>query len=113
MEFLSEIEKERIANKFNGDEILSGAVKKVLLAVIYNNGVLKAGEAPDPLRNGALGLAFLAISGKGVVTNADLGEDLRGMAQGISLLEQGYRQLESIKQEVVDESVESPYLEAQ
>lgn len=113
MEFLSDIERDRIATKFNSDEILANAVKKVLLATIYSNGVLKAGEDPDPLKNGALGLAFLAIRGNGVVSNTDLGEDIRGLAQGVSLLEQGFRKLSEITVEVKDESVESPYTKAQ
>lgn len=113
MEFLSDIERDRIANKFNTDEVLVEAVRKVLLAAMYNNGVLKAGEKADPLKNGALGLAFLAISGKGVVSNQDLGEDLRGFAQGLSLLENGFRKLSEITPDVKDESVESPYTKAQ
>lgn len=109
MPYLSDIEKEKIIN-FNSDEVLVNAVRKVILAVMYDNGTLRKDVAPDPLKNGALGLAFLSISGRGVVTNEDLGADLRGLAQGISLLENGLNQLSKIKKDEV--VVESPYNEA-
>lgn len=109
MPYLSDIEKDKIIN-FNNDEVLVNAVRKVLLAVIYDNGTLRKDLAPDPTKNGALGLAFLAISGRGVVTNEDLGSDLRGLAQGVSLLENGLNALKTIKKD--DPSVESPYNEA-
>lgn len=103
--FLSDIEKEKIAN-FNADPVLVNAVRKVLLESIYNNGTLRADVKPEPLRNAALSLALLAMSGKGVVTNADLGEDLRGLAQGVNLLEQGLAQLAKIKNK--EDSGEEP-----
>lgn len=96
MEYLSDIEKDKIIT-FNQDEVLVEAVRKVLLASIYNNGTLRKDLKADPAKNAALGLAFLAIGGSGVVTNADLGEDLRGLAQGVSLLEKGLAQLAKIK----------------
>ncbi len=109
MPYLSDIEKDKIIN-FNSDEVLVNAVRKVLLASIYDNGTLRKDLAPEPLKNGALGLAFLAISGKGVVTNDDLGADIRGLAQGISLLENGLNQLSKIKKE--EALIESPFNEA-
>lgn len=96
MEYLSQLELEKIAN-FNQDEVLKNAVRKVLLASIYQNGTLRKDIKPDPLKNAALGLASLAISGRGVVSNADLGEDLRGLMQGVSLLESGFNELSKIK----------------
>lgn len=96
MEFLSAQEQAKIA-AFNQDEVLSEAVKKVLLAAIYDNGTLRASLKANPRKNAALSLAFLAIGGGGIVTNADLGEDLRGLAQGISLVEKGFEQLSKIK----------------
>lgn len=109
MPYLSDIEKDKIIN-FNSDEVLVNAVRKVLLASIYNNGTLRADVAPDPLKNGALALAFLAISGRGTVSNDDLGADIRGLAQGVSLLENGLKELSKVKKE--GEVVESPFNEA-
>lgn len=102
--FLSDIEKTKI-EMFNADPILVNAIRKVLLKSIYDNGTLRADVAPDPTRNAALALANLAISGKGIVTNADLGEDLRGLMQGISLMEQGLAQLAKITSNKEGESV--------
>jgi len=110
MPYLSDIEKDKIIN-FNNDEVLVNAVRKVLLAVMYDNGTLRADVAPDPLKNGALALAFLAISGRGTVSNDELGADIRGLAQGVSLLENGLKELSKIKKE--EPVVESPYNEAQ
>lgn len=102
LEYLSEIEKAKII-AFNTDAVLANAVRKVLLETIYNNGVLRAGGSPDPLRNGALGLAFLTLGGKALVSNEELGADLRGLAQGVNLLEQGLAQLAKIKKDQPDE----------
>ena len=99
--FLSDIEKTKI-EMFNQDPILVNAIRKVLLKSIYDNGTLRKDVAPDPTRNAALALAALAIKGQGVVTNADLGEDLRGLMQGVSLLEQGLAHLAKITSKKVD-----------
>ena len=93
--FLSEIERTKI-EIFNQDTILVNAIRKVLLKSIYDNGTLRKDVPPDPTRNAALALAALAIKGNGVVSNSDLGEDLRGLMQGISLLENGLSQLAKI-----------------
>ena len=108
LEYLSDIEKAKIA-VFNEDTVLYNAVKKVLLESIYNNGVLRKDCPPDPSKNAAMGLA--RISGQvlqtGQVipfyTNEQLGEDLRAMAEGVNLLEQGFTQLNLIKQKPVGE----------
>lgn len=101
-EFMSDIEKEKII-AFNSDPILVHAVKKILLKTIYGNGVLKVGKQPEPLKNGALGLAFLALAGRAIVTNEQLGEDLRALAHGVNLLEAGFNELEKFKKEPADE----------
>lgn len=100
-DFLSDAEIAKVM-AFNQDEVLVGAVRKILLATIYENGTLRPGVAADPLRNSALGLASLAISGKGVVSNEDLGADIRGLMQGISLLENGLNYLSKVKTESED-----------
>jgi len=108
-QYLSDIEKTKV-EIFNQDTILVNAIRKILLASIYENGTLKKDVSPDPTRNAALALANLAISGKGVVTNADLGEDIRGLMQGISLLEQGLAHLAKItsKKEGEPENTDNP-----
>lgn len=108
LDYLSDLEKDKII-AFNQDIVLVNAVKKVLLEAIYNNGVLRAGTPPDPLRNVAFGL--VGKSGRvlmngipmPVVSNEQLGEDLRATYEGINLLEQGLTQLALIKKDPVDE----------
>lgn len=95
-EYLSDLEKSKIAI-FNKDAILVNAIRKVLLASIYDNGTLRAGLAPNPLKNAAL--ALVANTQNGVISNADLGEDLRGLFHGISFLEKGLMELAKIKNE--------------
>lgn len=63
------------------------AVKKVLLFEIYNNGTLKKGEEPTPLRNSFMGVAM---------THDDplkVGQRVMAMAEGINFLEAGFKQL--------------------
>lgn len=86
--FLSDIEHERIVSFYN-DAVMREAVRKVILAGVYNNGVLKPGEPADPTKNFALSLAFA----KGDYSNEDLGADLRAVAEGIRAVEQGFNEL--------------------
>ncbi len=87
MEYLSDIERAKIET-FMADKVMVEAVKKVLLSGIYYNGTLKPGEKADPLKNFALALAFDPM-----IPAQKVGEDLKASAQGISLLEQGFRKL--------------------
>lgn len=105
-EYLSDVEISKIES-FVEDEVLIEAVRKVLLASIYSNGTLRKDLKANPLVNSALALVSVASSGRGVVTNNDLGEDLRGLFHGIQLLESGLRELSTFKKEA--DSVESPY----
>lgn len=100
LEYLSELERKEVI-KFNNNLVLSNAVKKVLLESIYNNGVLRKDNPPDPLRNAALGLSFQTLAGK-VISNEDLGADLRGLSEGINLLEKGLFELSKIKEDSKD-----------
>ncbi len=96
MDELNQIEKEKIVI-FNADEVLCNAVRKVLLASFYTNGTLRKEFKPNPLRNGALGLAMMAVGGTAVLSNETLGEDIRGIAQAINLMEVGFQELAKIK----------------
>ncbi len=94
-QFLSDVEKVKI-ELFNQDGILVNAVRKVLLEAIYNNGVLRKDIPPEPMRNAALSLAIATANGQNMISNENLGEDIRGMAQAVLLLEQGLAQLQKI-----------------
>ncbi len=90
-------DNERLAiQMFVDNEVQREAVKKVLLAEIYYNGVLKEGEAADPLRNFTLGL----VSNLGDrLRNEALGEQLRAAWEGINMLEVAFNQLSIYKRE--------------
>lgn len=75
---------------FNQTSTMKQAVKKVLLQSMYRNGKLRQGEPPDALRNAAFSLVS---SAKGY-SNAEIGEDLRGLWQGINGIEWGFDQIE-------------------
>lgn len=102
-EFLTDLEIAKI-EAFNKDEVLVQAVKKVLLQHIYSQGVITKGNKHNPLKNRALVLVG------GDVSNEELGSQLRALWEGVSAIESGFSELESIKQVV--ETVESPYNEA-
>lgn len=109
-EILSDIEKAKII-AFNNDVILREAVRKVLLAGIYDNGTLKAGEPADPTKNFALRKVFRTWIKDIPVTNEELGEELRASAMGIQLLEAGFDELSRIKEETtVTGAEENPAL---
>ena len=95
---LTDIQKQKII-AFNQDEEMVEAVRKVLLASIYSNGTLREDQKAEPLRNAALGLANLTIAGQAVITNEQLGEDLRAFAQGVNALEAGFMELTKIKKD--------------
>lgn len=95
-EYLTDLEIQKI-EKFTSDIVMFDAVQKVLFAVINEQGVVKKNRKPKPLTNGALGLVSLAGTGRAVVSNEQLGEDLRAYYQGCGLLESGFRELQKIK----------------
>ena len=87
---------------------MSQAVKKYLLAHLYQNGVIVPGKPHNPMINWACNAAFGAISppgdGYGRIntnyapkTDAELGADLRATAKGIQIIESGFKELSEIK----------------
>lgn len=100
---LTDLEKTKIV-QFNSDKEMVEAVRKVLLASIYSNGTLREGVEANPMTNAALMMVMRTIRGEGVMSDAELGQDLRGLAQGVMLLEAGLKKLLEIK-------IESPYTE--
>jgi len=95
MDYLSSIEKAKIEN-FYKDEVLREAIRKVLLAGVYYNGVLRAGEKAEPLKNAALSRAYSSD-----LTNEELGADVRALAQGIQAIEMAFKKMAEIKAEPI------------
>lgn len=107
--YLTEIEIEKIEN-FCKDVVLLEAVRKVMLQGIYTHGTLQKGITPDPLKNGALSLAAVAINNP--IPDEALGQHIRGIWAGLNALENAFNDLKSIKAPKKAE-IESPYNEAE
>lgn len=74
---------------FNNDEQLKNAVKKIMLADIYNSGTV--GEGDVVTRNWVYGM----IPQTGEVSNQSIGENLRAHIVGLSFLEEAFKKVES------------------
>lgn len=106
-EILTDIEKDKVA-KFAEDTVTFNAVKKYILAVAYRHGVVEKGVEHKPGVNFALALAFDAINTQTVPhSNEELGENLRGIAQAIQLVESGFKEMNDIKDLKQSENIKS------
>lgn len=95
-DYLTEVELSKI-NQFLSDEAMYDAVKKVLLAAVYYNGVLIKGEQFEA-RNQAFDLISKAYQNGETVSNELLGQELRGLFEGVNALEQGFSRLKLMKE---------------
>ena len=86
--YLDDTEKVAI-QMFVDNEVQLKAVKKVLLFDLYNNGVLKKGEEPKPLRNSFVGIVRSYDDPK------KIGQMAMALVEGINILEVGFKQLQS------------------
>jgi len=105
---LSDIEITKIEN-FCNDEQTFNAVKKVVLAMLYDDGVITSATKAK-VTNGAFNQIAGAYQNSRAVSNDELGQQLRGLYEGAHLLESGFAKLKTIKKEAKGE--ESPYNEA-
>jgi hypothetical protein len=105
MEYLTDLEIVKI-EAFCADKEMFEAVKKVLLQHIYDQGVLKAGQGHNPLKNRAFALAQHATENP--MTDEILGQHIRGLWEGVNALETGYAELKNIKSNK-DDGQPSPY----
>lgn len=105
-EILTEIERDKVV-KFAEDELAFRAVKKYLLAVAQKHGVIEKGVEYRGNLNYALNMAWGAI-GNGVPrSNEELGENIRALAQAVSLVESGFKEIEDIKETQKAEKIKS------
>ena len=98
MTYLNDAEKAKI-EAFVSDKSMFEAVRKVLLAGIYFNGVLKPGEAHNPANNFALSLPFAVSVEGGQMSAQQLGEHVAAQVAGIRLIETGMKELGKIADE--------------
>jgi hypothetical protein len=94
--FLSAEEKQLIET-FNKNEKMREAVRKVLLAGTYENGLLKAGVKADPTMNWALSLAWKTDGTR--AESQMVGESLQIIAEGIKSVELAFKELAKFKKE--------------
>lgn len=104
-EYLTDLEIDKI-EAFCGDENMLEAVRKVLLAHVYYSGALKKGEKLNP-KNQAFNLISQAYQNGTEVSNEILGQEVRGLFEGVNMVEQAFGHLKQIKK--VKTSIETPY----
>jgi len=100
--FLNETEKE-LLSLFYENEIMREAVKKVLLAGIYQNGTLKPGEPAKPVYNAA----FSLVANRDA-NNEQIGADLRAMWEGVRVVENAFNSLSEYKKEAPKPEISNP-----
>lgn len=106
---LNELQVQKI-EAFCKDTEMVNAVRKVLLANIYEHGTVQLGYEPNPLQNGAFSLAAVAVSNP--IPDEVLGQHIRGMWAGVNAMQNAFTDLESIKSKPT-EAIESPFNEAE
>jgi len=99
MENLNDLEVAKI-EAFCKDEAMFEAVKKILFAILYSDGVVNKDEKLNQ-RNGAFSLIANAYSENKNITNDELGEQLRAKFEGVHTILNGFDQLKTIKKEEV------------
>lgn len=107
-EHLTDLEIDKI-EQFCTDEAMLEAVRKVLLANVYYMGALKKGEKLEP-KNQAFNLLATAYQNGNQVSNEVLGQEVRGLYEGVNMVEQAFGFLKTIKKP--NKNVESPFNEA-
>lgn len=93
-EFLTDFQKTKI-EAFCADTEMYEAVKKVLLAGIYEHGTLPQGRTPDPLQNAAFHLAALSVENP--IPDEQIGAHVRAQFAGINALVVAFNRLTGIK----------------
>lgn len=106
-ESLTELEKDSI-EAFCKNDVMHGAVQKVLLQGLYLQGTIQKGYEVDPLQNGAFGIASQAFNNP--IPDAEIGASVRAQFAGLNYLKNAFDSLNMIK--VKKEAVLSDYNEA-
>ncbi len=94
VEYLTDVEVDLVI-AFNENPQMKEAVRKVLLAGLYENGVLRAGKPANFKQNVAFGLA----SHRGDFTNEQLGADIRAVFEGGAIVENAFDKISSFVRE--------------
>lgn len=105
-EYLNDLEIEQV-KIFNSNQVMKEAVRKILLAEIYYNATLKAGEPAQPYRNAVLGFLLTEDGNIRSVNDEQLGREVRGFAEGISMVQRGFAKLAKYSEKAVEEVEDS------
>jgi hypothetical protein len=108
-QILNDIEREKVM-AFASDPILFQAVKKYVLAVVYQHGAFKPGEDFKGNVNYALQLVWPATEPNGMPrTDQELGQALRALTYATKLVESGFREITDMKEvETLEEDEINP-----
>lgn len=91
-EFLNDLEKE-LVRSFYENEKQREAVKKVILAGLYDNGTLEAGKPSEALKNFALTFVHTNPG----VTDEQVGRRIRAQYEGLMKVEEAFNHMASYK----------------
>lgn len=102
---LTKEEKVEMLKQFNANEKMKEAVKQVLLAGIYENGVIKEGETHNPMQNWAMSLVFC---GDDRINNEQLGAKLSALAEGLRFVESAFDKIGDYKEKTTPSTGGNP-----
>src|SRR3990167_5661416 len=95
--FINDLERDALV-RFNLDPMMKEAVRKVILAYIYNSGLLKPGQPVDSDKHWVYSLFNYPDA---VKDDALLGRLLKIKVDASSMLEDGFRKLSEFKAEEI------------
>ncbi len=91
-------DQERLKLKlFIQDDVAVQALKKVLLADMYNVGVIKKEEDLQPRKNWVYGIIMNEFGQDYSITNDAVGAKVRAVVEGTRALELAFKELEKLK----------------
>lgn len=94
---LNDSEKLKL-KQFISDDIAVQALKKVLLADIYNVGVVKKDEDLEPRKNWVYGIIMNEFGQDYNIKNDEIGARVRAVVEGTRTLEIAFKKLEKLKE---------------
>lgn len=89
--------KKELIRQFSANIEMREAVKEILLAGMYTNGVIKEGEKHNPLVNWALSVA---LNGDEAVSNEQIGARVVAIGEGLRFIESAFKKIEEDYKEI-------------
>jgi hypothetical protein len=95
--YFDELELSKLA-QFAEDEAMFDAVKKAVLAWMYEHGTLRKGKKKE---DGLQNFLIVHLSRHPELTNEQVGEHVRAVYQGLNALEVGFESVKKYKRETI------------